>query len=85
MGSFATDSGGGAFLINDAFVGGPGAQIEKILSQIAAELRSQYSLGYYPTHPDDGRFHTITVTSRTGTVRARRGYLAPGVPGPSGL
>ena len=49
--------------------------------QIAAELRTQYSLGYSPLKPErDGKYRKIKVTtSRKDTVvRARPGYRAPG-------
>jgi Mg-chelatase subunit ChlD len=49
-------------------------------ANIAAELRTQYSLGYYPTNATrDGKFRKIKVrTTRAGIiVRARPGYRAP--------
>lgn len=74
--AFADHSGGRAFLLAETFIG-RGTQIEKILDEIADELRSQYTLGYYAPNPDDGHFHTIRVRTRTGAfVRARRGYIA---------
>jgi VWFA-related protein len=76
LGALAESSGGRAFMVAESFVT-RGAQIDKVLETIANELRSQYTLGYYPPHPDDGRFHTVRVRTRTGgTVRARRGYIA---------
>ena len=48
-------------------------------SQIAAELRTQYMLGYYPLNKErDERYRRIKVTTaRKGVViRARPGYLA---------
>jgi VWFA-related protein len=48
--------------------------------QIAAELRTQYALGYYPSKPEhDGKYRKIKVsTSRKNlAVRARPGYRAP--------
>jgi Mg-chelatase subunit ChlD len=48
-------------------------------SQIAAELRTQYMLGYYPTNKQrDERYRRIKVTTvRKGVaIRARPGYLA---------
>ena len=50
-------------------------------AQIAAELRTQYSLGYYPSNAArDGKYRKIQVrSSRKGVaVRARPGYRAPG-------
>jgi hypothetical protein len=56
-----------------------GGQIEKVLDAIADELRTQYTLGFYPARPDDGRYHLLRVRTRSGNaVRARRGYLALG-------
>lgn len=49
-------------------------------AKIAAELRTQYALGYYPTNTArDGRYRKIQVkTSRKNTaIRARPGYQAP--------
>ena len=75
--AFATDSGGRANSVNDDMLGGRNSPFEKILDQIAEELRYQYTLGYYPAHSDDGQFHTINVRTRYGYyVRARRGYVA---------
>jgi len=75
--TFATDSGGRAYAVNEDMLGGRNSPFEKILDQIAEELRYQYTLGYYPPHADDGQFHTINVRTRNGYyVRARRGYVA---------
>ena len=58
-------------------LGGKNSQFERILVQIAEELRSQYTLAYYAPHPDDGQFHNIRVVTSNGYyVRARRGYVA---------
>jgi len=50
-------------------------------ANIAAELRNQYSIGYYPANQArDGKYRKIQVkVSRKGVVtRARPGYRAPG-------
>jgi Ca-activated chloride channel homolog len=74
--AFAENSGGRAFLIAETLVN-RGGQIEKVLDAIADELRGQYTLGFYPSRPDDGRYHSLRVRTRSGNVvRARRGYLA---------
>jgi Ca-activated chloride channel family protein len=74
--AFAENSGGRAFLLSEGF-SRRGAEIEKVLTRVADELRSQYTLGYYPPQPDDGRFKSIQVRTRTGhPVRARQGYIA---------
>jgi VWFA-related protein len=51
-------------------------------AQVAAELGTQYSLGYYPTNKTrDGKFRFIRVEVRGVAgqphVRAREGYYAP--------
>ena len=55
--------------------------LEGVYKQLAAELRSQYSIGYYSSNTaSDGRWRTIRVeVHRAGAVvRARSGYWAPG-------
>jgi len=50
-----------------------------VYKQIADDLRSQYSISYYPTNRDrDGRWRTIRVEVRApnATVRTRSGYWA---------
>jgi len=72
----AETSGGRAFLLAESLIN-RGGQIERVLDAIADELRTQYTLGFYPSSPDDGRYHSLRVRTRFGgTVRARRGYLA---------
>src|SRR5262249_29674394 len=74
--SLAESSGGRAFLLAET-LSSRGIQIDKVLDTIADELRSQYTLGFYPARPDDGRFHQLHVRVRSGDlVRARRGYVA---------
>jgi len=75
MNQFAANSGGQAFLLADTFIDEGTSEIDKILSTIAEELRGQYTIGYYPSAPDNGKFHTIKVTTRkSNNVRARTGY-----------
>jgi VWFA-related protein len=49
-----------------------------VYKQVADDLRSQYSIGYYSTNDKhDGQWRTIKVESKKGgTVRARSGYWA---------
>ena len=50
-----------------------------VYKQIGDELRSQYSIGYYPSNrARDGRWRSIKVETRArgATVRARSGYWA---------
>jgi hypothetical protein len=67
---------GGRLLRADTLVSLPAA-----FAQIAAELRTQYAIGYYPTNKArDGQYRTIKVTTtrKAAVVRARPGYRAPG-------
>jgi Ca-activated chloride channel family protein len=74
--AFAENSGGRAFIVAESWIS-RGSQIERVLDTVADELRSQYTLGFYPSRPDDGRYHQLRVRTRSGnTVRARRGYIA---------
>jgi len=76
MKQFAENSGGQAYLLTDTFIDSDGPEIDRVLNSIAAELRAQYTLGYYPSAPDNGKFHAIKVTTRGGqSVRTRTGYL----------
>jgi VWFA-related protein len=53
--------------------------IDRGLGRIVGENSTYYLLAYYPSHPRDGKVHSIDVrTKRRGlTVRARRGYASP--------
>jgi VWFA-related protein len=55
-------------------------KLEEAFEQISEELRSQYTLGYYPTNTNrDGRFRKIKLetTRKDLHVLARKGYYAP--------
>lgn len=73
--SLAEPTGGRAFELEAAHRGGQDL-IDRAVTDVARELREQYTLGYYP--PADGRegFHNIKVTTgnRNVRVRARNGY-----------
>jgi Ca-activated chloride channel homolog len=68
-----TDDSGGRTEVTRGLAG-----IDTATASIADELSRQYSLGYVPPRPKDGRWHTIDVSvdSHIYTVRHRRGYLA---------
>jgi len=73
----ADESGGRSFLLSDILISNSGTQMERVLRLIADELRSQYRLTFYSTHPDDGRYHSLRIRARPGlVVRARPGYIA---------
>jgi VWFA-related protein len=59
-------------------VGSKTEKLKAAFDQIAAELRSQYSVGYVPTNlSKDGGFRKIEVRSKDGNkVQARAGYYA---------
>jgi VWFA-related protein len=68
------EKSGGRLLRADTITSLPDA-----FSKIAAELRTQYMLGYYPIKKErDERYRTIKVTTTRENVaiRARPGYLA---------
>lgn len=52
-----------------------------VYKQVADDLRSQYSIGYYPQNDaHDGRWRSVRIEVRRqgAVVRARSGYWAPG-------
>ena len=68
------DKTGGRLLRADTLESLPDA-----FAQIAAELRTQYMIGYYPLNKEkDDRYRKIKVTTarKNVIVRARPGYLA---------
>lgn len=75
MGELAHDSGGKNFAAADL------QEARAAFAQVANEIGTQYSLGYYPSNKThDGRFRQIHVELRgvkDASVRAREGYLAP--------
>jgi len=65
---------GGRLLRADTLISLPDA-----FAKIAAELRTQYALGYYPLNKTkDGKYRKIKVTTSRQSVRlrARPGYIA---------
>ena len=57
------------------------ASLPQAFAAIAAELRTQYTLGYYPTNRNhDGTYRKIQVKTlrKDVAVRARPGYRARG-------
>ena len=69
------DKSGGRLMRADTLASLPDA-----FAQIAAELRTQYAIGYYPTNKDrNGTYRKIKVSNlRKGVkLRAKPGYRAP--------
>lgn len=68
------DTGGRLIIVNSE------KRLEEAFDQISEELRSQYTLGYYPTNTArDGKFRKIKVdmSNHDLKVLARKGYYAP--------
>ena len=78
LNAFADASGGKAWLLSGTWSDNRGNAIQNALDEIAAELRNQYGIGYYPTHPlNDGKWHRIEVRAKNPKyhVRARKEYF----------
>ena len=75
MNQLARDSGGKTFAVADL------RDAQRAFRQVAEDIGTQYSLGYYSTNTArDGSFRAIHVTVRGfagAQVRAREGYQAP--------
>jgi len=72
----AEETGGKAFFPKEL------AEVHTIAEQISTDLRTQYSVGYYPTNTKrDGTFRAIKVQVSSGTrrivARTRNGRTAP--------
>lgn len=72
----AAESGGQAYFPKDLY------EIEPIAQKIGSDLRSQYTIGYYPSNQkQDGSFRRIQVRLQDNkdqlAVRTRSGYYAP--------
>jgi Ca-activated chloride channel family protein len=75
LNQFGEASGGRAWEISEAAFG---TNMNAVLDTLAAELRSQYVLGYYPTRPKkDGMWHRVQIRMTTPdyVARGRKEYL----------
>jgi VWFA-related protein len=73
-----TDETGGRLIVVNSE-----KKLEEAFDQISEELRSQYTLGYYPTNSQkDGKFRKIHVetTNHEFKILTRKGYYAPKAP-----
>lgn len=73
----ADETGGRMIVVNSE------KRLEEAFDQISEELRSQYTLGYYPSNASqDGKFRKIhvDVDNHDYHVLARKGYYAPRAP-----
>ena len=71
---FGDASGGRAWEISEAAFG---RNMDAVLETIAAELRSQYNIGYYPSRPaKDGKWHSVRIRMKDPdyVARARKEY-----------
>lgn len=76
---FAEPTGGAAYFLENAHRGGRDL-IDEAATEVANELKQQYTLGYRPSNKRrDGAFRSIKVevVDRSLRVRTKRGYTAP--------
>ena len=81
--SIASASGGKAWLLSSNASNGSNSQLEDALDEILLELRSQYTIGYRPTHDlNDGKWHRVEVRMKNDryTARARKEYFGGDTP-----
>jgi VWFA-related protein len=84
LNSIASASGGRAWLISSNSANGSNSQLDNALDEISAELRSQYTIGYRPTHSlNDGKWHRVDVQMKNSryNVRSRKEYFGGDNPG----
>jgi len=82
--SIANASGGKAWLISSSAANGSNSQLDNALDEILAELRSQYTIGFRPTHAlNDGKWHSVDVRMKNDryTARSRKEYFGGDNPG----
>jgi Ca-activated chloride channel family protein len=75
LNQFGEASGGRAWEISEAAFG---KNMDAVLDTIAAELRNQYNIGYYPNRPaKDGKWHSVRIRTKNPAygVRGRKEYL----------
>lgn len=73
-------TGGRAILVEGEHRRGGADVIDQSAQEVGAELRGQYTLGYYPTNrAKDGSYRRIRIEVRNPqyVVRTRPGYFAP--------
>lgn len=75
LNKLADETGGKAFFPREL------SEVHQIAQQISNDLRTQYSIGYYPTNTKkDGTFRSVRVQVNSGNrkliARTRTGYIA---------
>ena len=76
--ALADATGGNAYYLENAHESGRD-RVDEASAEVAAELKQQYTLGYYPTNDKkDGGFRQIVVELKDKSlkVRTKRGYYA---------
>jgi len=76
LNKLAEETGGKAFFPREL------SEVHAIAEQISTDLRTQYSIGYYPSnYKKDGSFRAVKVQVNSGSrrliARTRNGYTAP--------
>lgn len=76
LNKLAEETGGKAFFPREL------SEVHSIAEQISTDLRTQYSIGYYPSNAKkDGSFRAVKVQVTSGSrrlvARTRNGYTAP--------
>lgn len=76
LNKLAEETGGKAFYPREL------SEVHAIAQQISTDLRTQYSISYYPTNSNkDGSFRSVKVQVNSGNrrlvARTRNGYTAP--------
>jgi Ca-activated chloride channel family protein len=76
LNKLASETGGRAFFPREL------SEVHTIAQQISTDLRTQYTIGYYPTNTKrDGTFRSVRVSVNGGNrrlvARTRNGYTAP--------
>jgi Ca-activated chloride channel family protein len=76
LNKLAEETGGKSFYPKEL------SEVHAIAQQISTDLRTQYSIGYYPTNSSkDGTFRAVKVQVNSGNrrliARSRNGYTAP--------
>ena len=76
--AFTEVTGGRTFLLQGAHRKGGVDLIDQACQQVGAELRGQYTVGYYPKNNREGKYRRIRIRAKDPryTVRTREGYFS---------
>jgi Ca-activated chloride channel family protein len=76
LNALASASGAKAWMVSTDFASP--SSMDGVLDEVAAELRGQYTIGYYPDHPvNDSKWHQVVVRTKNPRyqVRSRKEYF----------